>query len=78
LGENEDAAQAGVDAVGKRDVDDAVDAAEDHGGFGAIASERVEALTGASSEQDSERIFHSHTLGMQGATRTLSWVKAKY
>ena len=58
LREDEDAAQAGVDAVRKRDVDDAVDAAEDHGGFGAIASERIEALAGASSEQDSERIFH--------------------
>src|SRR5271156_71512 len=61
LGEDKDAAQAGVDAVGERNIDDAVDAAEGYGWFGAVAGERIEALAGASSEQDSERIFHRHT-----------------
>ena len=38
LGENEDAAQTGVDAIGKSDVDDAIESAEGDGGLGAIAS----------------------------------------
>ena len=63
LRQDKDAAQAGVDAVGKRDVDDAVDAAEGHGRFGAVAGERIEAFACASGEQDSERIFHHwHTV----------------
>jgi len=48
LGKDEDAAQFGVNAIGKRDIDDAVDAAEGDGRFGAIASERIESLAGAS------------------------------
>src|SRR5208282_1115324 len=47
LRENKDAPQAGVDAIGKRDVDDTVDAAEGYGGFGAVAGERIEAFPGA-------------------------------
>ena len=42
LGEDVDAAQAGVDAVGESDVDDAVMAAKGHGGFGTVAGERKE------------------------------------
>ena len=61
LGENKDAAQTGVDAVGKRNVDDAVDATEGDSGLGAVAGERIEALAGASGKQDSESIFHCHT-----------------
>src|SRR5262249_43176783 len=36
LGEDIHAAQVGVDAVGERDIDDAVVAAEGHGGLGAV------------------------------------------
>src|SRR5260221_13990855 len=61
LREDIDATQAGVDAVGKRDVDDAVDAAESHCRLGAVAGERIEALACAPGEQDSERIFHRRT-----------------
>ena len=83
LREDIDAAQAGVDAVGKRDVDDAVDAAEGNGWFGAVAGERIEALACASSEQDSERIFHWHTVigtpyGCSVPCRTLPRLNAKY
>jgi hypothetical protein len=45
LGEDVDAAEVGVDAVGEGDVDDAVLAAKGDGGFGAIAGEREEPLT---------------------------------
>ena len=44
LGEDVDPAQVGVDAVGERDIDDAVDAAEGDGGFGAVARERIQPL----------------------------------
>src|SRR5208283_2910972 len=62
LGEDIDAAHAGIDAIGKGNVDDAVDAAEGHGGFGAVASERIKPFAGPSGEQDSERLFHWHTI----------------
>ena len=44
LGEDVNPAKIRVDAVRKGDVDDAVNAAEGHGGLGAVASERVQAL----------------------------------
>ena len=59
LRENVDAAQIGVEAVGKSDVDDAVNSAEGHGGFGAVARERIKALTGASCKKNSESVFHA-------------------
>ena len=59
LGEDVDPAQVGVEAVGKRDVDDAVDAAEGDGRLGAVASERIEPLAGAACQENSESIFHS-------------------
>src|SRR6202158_1811450 len=58
LSEDIDAPQARVDTVRKRDVDDAVDAAEGYGWFGAVAGERIEALACASSGQKFERIFY--------------------
>ena len=42
LGEDVDAAQVGIDAVGEGDVDDAVDAAEGHGRLGAVARQGIE------------------------------------
>ena len=61
LGEDVDPAQVGVDAVGERDVDDAVDAAEGDGGFGAVAGEGIEPFSRASSQQDSQRVFHPNS-----------------
>ena len=58
LGEDEDPAQAGVDAVGERDVDDAVVSAKGHGRFGAIAGQRKEPFAGSARKQYSERVFH--------------------
>ena len=43
LRENENAVQIAVQAVGKSDVDDAVDAAEGNGRLGAVARERPQA-----------------------------------
>ena len=58
LGEDVNAAQVGVQAVGKRDVDDAIDAAESDCGLGPIASERIKALPGAACQENPESIFH--------------------
>ena len=58
LRENEDAAQVAVEAVGERDVDDAVDAAEGNGGLGAVARERPEPFALAAGQQNANRIAH--------------------
>src|SRR5262252_9287677 len=55
-------AKAGVQAVGKSDVDDAVDAAKRHGRFGSVSRQRIEALSRASGEQYSEGVFHGGTI----------------
>ena len=47
LGEDINPAQVGVDAVGKSDVDDAIDSAESDGRLGAVASQRIEPLARA-------------------------------
>ena len=53
LGKDVNPAQARVDAVGKRDVDDAVVAAEGHGRLGAIAGKRKEPFAGSACKQHS-------------------------
>ena len=58
LGQDEDSAQAGVDAVGEGDVDDAVVAAKRHRRFGAIAGEREEPFSGSARKQDPKSVFH--------------------
>ena len=58
LRQDVDAAQIGVEAVGERDVDDAVDAAEGDGRLGAVARERIQTLTRSSRQQDSESVYH--------------------
>ena len=58
LGEDVDAAQVGVQAIGEGDVDDPVDAAESDCGLGAITSERIESLAGAACQKNPESIFH--------------------
>ena len=59
LRENVDAAQIGVQAIGKRDVDDAVNAAEGDGRLGPVASERIEALSSPARKKNSESVFHT-------------------
>jgi hypothetical protein len=60
LSENVNAAQIRIEAVGESDIDDAVHSAESDGGLGAVASERIEALSGAAGKKDSECVFHRH------------------
>jgi hypothetical protein len=62
LREDVDAAQVGVEAVGKSDVDDTIHAAEGDGGLGAVASKRVEAFAGTAGKKDSESVFHRTNL----------------
>jgi hypothetical protein len=52
LGEDVDVAQVRVDAVGQRDVDDAVLPGEGNGRFGAVARERKQPLACPASQQN--------------------------
>ena len=58
LRENENAAQIAIDAIGKRDVNDAVDAAERDGGFGAVARERPQPLALAAGQKNTDGVAH--------------------
>ncbi len=58
LGEDEDLAQAGVDAVGEGDVDDAVVPAKGHGRLGAIAGKGKEPFSGPARKQYSKCVSH--------------------
>ncbi len=58
LSKNVTPTQVGVDAVGERDVNDAVDPAEGHGRFGAVTSQRIEPFACSSSQQHSQSVFH--------------------
>ena len=58
LSEYKNATQIGVDAIGKGDVDDAVQAAKRHGRLGAIARQRPQSFTLASSEKYSDGFAH--------------------
>ena len=58
LREDEDAAQVAVDAIGERDVDDAVDAAKGNGGFGAVARQRPQPFALAAGQQDTDGVAH--------------------
>jgi hypothetical protein len=59
LRQDVDAPQIGVEAIAESDIDDAIHAAEGDGGLGAVAGERIKALTGATCEKDSESVFHA-------------------
>jgi len=72
-GEDVDAAQIGIEAVGEGDIDDAIHSAEGYGGLGAVASKRIEALPGAASKKDSERVFHRHAADILKAVRRFSF-----
>ena len=58
LGEDVDLAQVGVDAVGERDVDDAVVAAKGNRGLGAIARKGEEPFAGSACKQYTECVSH--------------------
>ena len=58
LRQNKNAAEIAVDAVGKRDVDDPVDAAEGHGRLGAVARERPQPFALPACQQNADRIAH--------------------
>jgi hypothetical protein len=60
LGEDVDAAEIGVEAVGESDIDDAIHASEGDGGLGAVAGKRIKAFSSAAREKDSESVFHGH------------------
>ncbi len=59
LGEDVDATKIGINAIGKRDVDDAIDSAERDCRFGAIPSQRVQPFPRSSGQQDSKRVLHA-------------------
>lgn len=69
LGEDVDAAKIRIEAVGEGNVDDAIDAAEGHGGLGAIASERIEALSGAACQKHPESVFHNGPQIFRGSVK---------
>src|SRR5208282_2879563 len=58
LSEDVDPPQAGVDAVGEGDVDDAIVPAERHGRLSAVTSQGEEPLPGTSSKQNAQCIPH--------------------
>ena len=58
LCENENAAQIAVDAIGQRDVDDAVNAAERDGGFRTVAGQRPKPLPLAPGQKDTDGVAH--------------------
>jgi hypothetical protein len=58
LSQYKDAAQIGVDAIGKGDVDNAVKSAKGHRGLGAIARQRPQSFTLASGEKDADGFAH--------------------
>ena len=58
LGEHEHAPQVGVNAIGKGDVDDAVQAAERNGRLGAVARQRPQPFALTSCEEHSDGVAH--------------------
>ena len=58
LREDENAPQVAVDAIGERDVDDAVDAAEGNGGLGAVPRQRPEPLALPAGQEDTDGVAH--------------------
>ena len=60
LREHDDPAEAGVDEVRQREVDQPVVAAERHGRLGAVERQRHQALALAAGEHDREDVRHRH------------------
>ena len=68
LSENENATETGVDAIGKSDIDDAIETTERDGGLGAIASKRPEALALTTGKKYCEGIAHIRHEGNSGSS----------
>ncbi|OGW99923.1 MAG: hypothetical protein A2062_02675 [Omnitrophica WOR_2 bacterium GWA2_44_7] len=62
LDEDDHVAQAGVDAVAEREVDDAVLAAERHGGLGAVRRQGEQALAASARQDHGEEVPHGAAL----------------
>jgi hypothetical protein len=73
-----DAAQTAVDAVRQREVDDAVQPAEGHGGLCAITRERLEARALAAGKYESQNVVHAQLLEFAGAQRATIFVWRDY
>ena len=63
LGQDEDAAQVAVDAVGQGEVDDAVESAERDGRLGTVARQRVQAGALAARQDQRQHVGHVTLLG---------------
>ena len=59
LGQNVDAVQAAVDAIGQRDVDEAVFSRHRDGWLGAELGERVQARSPAATQHKSQHVLHA-------------------
>jgi hypothetical protein len=58
LCEHQNTAEVGIDTIGQGEVNDAVRPAERHRRFRGILGQRVQALSGAPSQQNGQNIFH--------------------
>jgi hypothetical protein len=72
LGEHQDFANAAVEAVRQREVDNPVDAAERHGRLGAIAGEGFKARSFAAGQNHRQDVFHARACSV-----VRDWVKRK-
>ena len=70
LRENENSAESGVNAIGKGDVDDAIESAKGDGGLGTVSSKRPEAFTLTASKKDRDGLTH---IGHEGDSRSRFW-----
>ena len=61
-------AQIAVDAVGQREVDDAIQAAERHGRLGAVARQRLQACALAAGQNQRQNVFHEFFRGRTSRT----------
>ena len=59
LGDHEHAFQAGVEAVGDRDIYQAIFSGDRDGGFGALAGQRGEAASGPTAQDKGNHFDHS-------------------
>jgi len=78
LSDDEDAAEFAIQAIGKGDVDDAVDSAEGNGGLCAVARERPQALALASGKQYTDRFPHRGNANGHSRASGTSQLKATH
>ena len=74
LGEHEDLAQAGVDRVAQREIDEAEFAGKGHRRLGALAGKRLQTLAGPAGHDDAEDSFHAALPGRSGGSGLLIWL----